>query len=205
MTFTAAIGVGGWEAIVYENGRNIASDSPLPLALAQVVQNDHFLYKLLVGIGLLGLIASFHGIILAGGRGTLEFGRVGYFPKKLGNVHPRYKTPTNALIFNTGVGLIALFSGKTGEIITIACFGGLTLYIISMLSFFALRKKHPSLHRPFKVPMYPVFPIVALFIASVSLISMIYYNMVLAYIFFAIIGASYAYYYLFILKNKMNL
>ena len=45
LTFTAAVGVGGWEAIVYEGDNHIASDSPLPLALGQVVHSGHFLYK----------------------------------------------------------------------------------------------------------------------------------------------------------------
>ena len=198
LTFTAAVGVGGWEAIVYEGDSNIASDSPLPLALAQVVHSGHFLYKLLIGIGLLGLVASFHGIILAGGRATLEFGRVGYIPKFLGNIHSRFQTPANALLMNTVIGIIALFTGKTGDIITIACFGALTLYIVSMWSFFVLRKNEPNLQRPFKVPMFPLFPLLALVISSVSLVAMSYYNQRLAIIFFGIVVVSYLYFYFFL-------
>ena len=33
LTFTASVGVGGWEAVVYAEGSNVESDSPLPLAL----------------------------------------------------------------------------------------------------------------------------------------------------------------------------
>ncbi|TFG72615.1 MAG: amino acid permease, partial [Flavobacteriales bacterium] len=100
LTFTSAVGVAGWEAVVYPEGSSIASDSPLPLALSYVVNSEHILYKLLVGIGLLGLIASFHGIILAGGRTTFEFGRVGYAPLFLGKVQSKFRTPTNALLAN---------------------------------------------------------------------------------------------------------
>ncbi len=202
LTFTAAVGVGGWEVIVYPEGSTEASDSPLPLALAQIIDSGHVLYKLLIGIGLLGLVASFHGIILAGGRATFEFGRVGYAPRYLGNIQKKFRTPANALIVNMLVGIVALFTGKTGEIITIACFGALVLYIVSMLSFFALRKKEPNMERPFKVPMFPLFPTVALVIASVSLIAMTYYNPILALIFFGIVGLSYLYFLIF-LNNKM--
>jgi len=100
------------------------------------------------------------------------------------------------------IGIVALFTGKTGEIITIACFGALSLYIVSMLSFFALRKKEPQMDRPFKVPMYPVFPAVALTIASISLVAMTYYNPILALVFFGIIGLSYLGFLLFIEKEK---
>ena len=203
LTFTSAVGVAGWEAVVYPEGSTIASDSPLPLALSQIMDSGHVLYKLLIGIGLLGLIASFHGIILAGGRATFEFGRKGYAPKYLGKVHAKFRTPTNALIANTLVGIIALFTGATGEIITIACFGALGLYIVSMFSFFALRKNEPEMERPFKVPMFPLFPAVALIIASVAMVAMAYYNTMLAAIFFGIVGVSYLYFLLF-LNKKMK-
>lgn len=201
LTFTSAVGVAGWEAVVYPEGSTIASDSPLPLALSYVVNSEHILYKLLVGIGLLGLIASFHGIILAGGRTTFEFGRVGYAPLFLGKVQSKFRTPTNALLANMIVGIITLFTGKTGEIITIACFGALALYIVSMLAFFALRNKEPGMVRPFKVPMFPLFPLTALVIASVAFIAMTYYNQSLALIFFAIVGISYVYFLIFLNKK----
>ena len=201
LTFVSAVGVAGWEAVVFPEGSTVASDSPLPLALSHVVSSGHFLYKLLVGIGLLGLIASFHGIILAGGRATFEFGRVGYAPKLLGKVQEKFKTPANALIANTIVGIIALFTGKTGEIITIACFGALSLYIVSMLSFFALRKNEPDMKRPFLVPFYPLFPAVALIIASIALIAMTYYNLTIALVFFGIMGLAYIYFLMFLNKK----
>lgn len=203
LTFTAAVGVAGWEAVVYPDGSTIASDSPLPLALSQIMDSGHILYKVLIGIGLLGLIASFHGIILAGGRATFEFGRQGYAPKYLGKVHGTFRTPANALIVNTLIGIVALCTGATSEIITIACFGALGLYIVSMFSFFALRKKEPEMERPFKVPMFPLFPAVALIIASVAMIAMAYYNPMLAAVFFGIVVVSYLYFLLF-LNKKMK-
>ena len=137
LTFTSSVGVAGWEAVVYDSAGN-ASDSPLPLAIAHVVGDSGWMYHLLLTIGLLGLIASFHGIILAAGRATYEFGRMNLAPKVLGKVHPKFHTPANALILNMVIGIIALMTGKTGEIITIACFGALALYIISMIYFITL-------------------------------------------------------------------
>ena len=190
LTFTSSVGVAGWEAVVYDSSGN-ASDSPLPLAIAHVVGDSGWMYHLLLTIGLLGLIASFHGIILAAGRATYEFGRQGLAPKALGKVHSKFRTPANALIFNMVIGIIALMTGKTGEIITIACFGALGLYIISMISFFVLRKKEPDMERPFKVPFYPIFPALALIIASISMIAMSYYNQQLALVFLAILAGSF--------------
>ena len=193
LTFTSSVGVAGWEAIVYTPEGN-TSDSPLPLALAKIVSESHWMYHLLVTIGLFGLVASFHGIILAAGRATFEFGRVGYFPKLLGKINPRFQTPAYALLANMFVGIVALLTGKTGEIITIACFGALLLYIISMVALIKLRQNEPELNRPFKVPFYPLFPIVALAIASIALVAMSYYNLKLLLVTVVIIGVSYVYF-----------
>lgn len=187
LTFCSSVGVAGWEGVVYAEPGAAASDSPLPLALAQVYGKGHVLYMLVTSIGLFGLVASFHGIILAAGRATFEFGRVGFAPTFLGEVHPKFHTPAKALIVNTLIGIVALFTGKTGEIITIACFGALTLYIVSMIALLQLRKKEPDLVRPFKVPFYPITPIIALLIASVAFVAITVYNPILAGVYFGIL------------------
>ncbi|MBX2841698.1 MAG: ethanolamine permease [Flammeovirgaceae bacterium] len=200
LTFASSVGVAGWEAVVFNPETNELSDSPLPLALGIVVGESAFLYHLLIVIGLFGLVASFHGIILAAGRATFEFGRIGYFPKKLGLVNKKFQTPANALIINLVIGILALLTGKTGEIITIACFGALTLYFISMVALIQLRKKEPDLERPFKVPLYPIFPYIALIIAVFSFISMTIYNLELAGVYFGIIIISFIGFKLFVRK-----
>lgn len=190
ITFVSSLGVAGWEAIVFRNDGS-TSDSPLPLALGLIMSSSSLSYQLLLIVGLFGLIASFHGLMLAAGRSTYEFGRVGYAPFFLGKVHSKFKTPANALLVNMSLGLMALFSGKTGEIITISVFGALTLYIISMLSVLRLRKIEPNLVRPFLVPLFPIFPLLALGIASFSFVAMAIYNVQLVVIYFLIIGVSY--------------
>ncbi len=197
LTFITSVGVGGWEAIVFPEPGAEASDSPLPLAMAQTVGVNHILYKIVAFIGLFGLVASFHGIILAAGRATFEFGRVGYAPAMLGRVHLRFKTPANALLINMGVGIIALLTGKTKDIITIACFGALSLYIVSMVALFKLRKKEPGLERPFKAPFYPWFPLIALVIACIAFLAITIYNLTLAFVYFSLLLVAYVWFRLF--------
>lgn len=203
LTFVSAVGIGGWEAIVYPSPGAEPSDSPLPLALSAITGNNAFLYHLLITVGLLGLVASFHGIILASGRATFEFGRVKYIPPAFGQVHKKFKTPANALIINMVIGIIALLTGKTGDIITIACFGAITLYIFSSISVMVLRKNDPGLPRPFKVPFYPWFPVISLVIAIIALIAMTIYNFVVALIFFSLLLLGYAWFH-FIVKPDVH-
>ncbi|MEI6678846.1 MAG: ethanolamine permease [Mariniphaga sp.] len=186
LVFFASVGTGGWESIVYAADGS-SSDSPLPLALGHVFASDHIYYRLLVGIGLFGLIASFHGLLLASGRATFEFGKIGNAPRFLGRVHSRFHTPANALIFNSLIGVLILCTGKTAEIIIISVFGALTLYAFSMLSVIKLRKDAPEMKRPFRVPFYPLTPIVALILAIVCLVALCIDSGVLALCFFGIL------------------
>lgn len=198
LIFVAATGIAGWEAIVYKNGiSGETSDSPLPLALAKITGANHLMYHLLITVGLFGLVASFHGLILAAGRSTYEMGRVHNLPSLLGKISPRFHTPANALIGNMVIGILALLSGKTAEIIIVSVFGALTLYIISMVSIIILRKREPALPRPFKVAFYPAFPVISLVIATVSIIAMFLYNPLLGGIYFSILAIAFLLYKIF--------
>lgn len=193
LVFVGSVGVAGWPAIVYK-ADGATSDSPLPMALAQVTGSAHALYDLLITVGLFGLIASFHGLILAAGRGTFEFGRVRCAPAFLGTIHPRFKTPAWALLVNMGIGILALLTGKTADIITLSVFGALTLYALSMVAMLRLRRKEPLMERPFKAPWYPFSPVIALAIASVSFIAMSIYNPNLAMLYIALMALSFLLY-----------
>jgi len=198
LIFFTATGIAGWETIVYKNGiSGETSDSPLPLALARITGNSHLMYHLLITVGLFGLIASFHGLILAAGRSTYEMGRVHNLPAFLGEISPRFHTPANALIGNMVIGILALLSGKTSEIIIVSVFGALTLYIISMISIMILRKQEPDLPRPFRVPFYPAFPIVSLIIATISIIAMFIFNLKLGLIYFSVLLITFLLYRIF--------
>jgi ethanolamine permease len=202
LVFISSIGVAGWEAIVYPSREATPSDSPLPLAMSEITGNSGLFYHLLISIGLMGLVASFHGIILAAGRATFEFGRVKYIPSALGKVNARFRTPANALVANMIIGILALLTGKTAEIITLACFGAVTLYLLSMISVLLLRKKEPQLDRPFKVPLYPVFPIVALVLSVICMIAMCTLYKKLSLIYFGILVVSYVWFHLFVKRKS---
>ena len=190
LTFVASIGYAGWESVVYTPTGQI-SDSPLSLVLESIFTKNHLIYQLIIWVSLLGLIASFHGLILAGGRATLEFARYGYGPKLLSLVNEKYKTPANALIFNSLVGILAILSGKTGQIITIAVFGAITMYALSMASLLKLRQSEPNLKRPFRVPLYPILPILALIINIFCFVAMAVYNVLLVEIFIGVLVLSF--------------
>lgn len=159
-------------------------DYPLPAALGIVLGRDNTWTHFFASLGLFGLIASFHGTIIGYSRQIFALARSGYLPSFLGKVNSRFQTPHWALFAGGIIGCVALSTGTTDQIIILAALGAVVMYIISMFALFALRKKEPNLERPFSVPFYPFFPILALLLSIVCLVAIIYYNLVLSAFFF---------------------
>ncbi len=188
-------GAGDWKALSNIN-------DPLPQAMKMIVGENSGWLHMLVWIGLFGLIASFHGIILGYSRQIFALSRAGYMPKFFGAVNEKFKTPHRAIIAGAVVGVIAIagdefqFAGMTltANLITMSVFGAIVMYIVSMMSLFKLRQKEPRLDRPFKAIAYPFFPAIALVLASISLLTMIYFNQQLSLVFFGLMALGFVYF-----------
>ncbi len=189
-------GAGDWTKLANIN-------DPLPQAMKYIVGDNSGWLHMLVWLGMFGLIASFHGIIIGYSRQIFALARAGYLPKFLSAVHPKFRTPHRAILAGGVVGIAAIFSDElikiggqtlTANIVTMSVFGAILMYIISMLSLFRLRQVSPNMERPYKVPFYPVFPAFALIASIICLIAMVYYNTMMAAIFAGLIALGYLYF-----------
>lgn len=160
-------------------------DYPLPEAIGIALGKTNSLTKIFASIGLFGLIASFHGTILASSRQVFAMARSGYMPRFLSTINHKFKTPHWAIIAGGAVSFIALYTGTTDKVVIISVMGAVLMYMMSMISLFVLRRKEPALERPFGSPFYPVFPAIALIISSITLFAIIYFNLKLSLYFFA--------------------
>ncbi|WP_266368144.1 ethanolamine permease [Tellurirhabdus rosea] len=169
---------------------------PLPEAIAVVLGRDSALTRLFTSVGLFGLIASFHGIIISYSRQMFALARSGYLPGALARVSPKRKVPYVALLVGAVLGILALTLLDTGKLVILSTIGAVVVYVVSMLALFRLRHSHPDLPRPFRAPLYPLFPAVALLLALVSLGAMVYFYGWLSLLFAAglvlVIGLFYA-------------
>lgn len=175
-TMLLCAGVGDWRQL-----SNI--DYPLPETLAMALGRQNPWSKLFAGLGLFGLIASFHANTLGYSRQIFALARAGYLPRFLANVNSRFQTPHWSLMAGGLVGLAALFSGTTGQIITLSVIGALVMYISSLLSLFRLRQTEPALLRPFQTPGYPFVPRLALALSVVCLLAIGWFNPGLSLLF----------------------
>jgi len=201
ITLFGAVGAAGWKAVVYD-ALGKETNSPLPLAISHVVDRDSPLFVLLTGVGLVGLVASFHGILIAASRAILEFGRAGYAPRMLGEVHATRATPVAALVANLGVGMVALLTGQTEQIIVLSVLGALTLYVLSSAALIRLRRSAPELARPYRTPLYPVTPVVAIALSLVCIGAMAWTWPWLTVIYVALVGCAWLAFALFVPSDR---
>jgi ethanolamine permease len=195
-TMIFAGGVGDWNALSNIN-------DPLPQAMKAVVGESSGWLHMLVWIGLFGLIASFHGIIMGYSRQIFALSRAGFLPGILATVHPTRKTPHWAIIAGGVIGIAAIYSDAvisigglplTANIVTMSVFGAIVMYIMSMASLFRLRTSEPKLDRPYKAPLYPFFPALSLVLAVISFITMAYYNFTVFVLFVALFAIGWLYF-----------
>lgn len=189
-------GAGDWTQLANIN-------DPLPQAMKMIVGENSGWLHMLVWLGLFGLVASFHGIILGYSRQIFALSREAYLPAYFAKVHPRFKTPHRAILAGGVVGIAAIYSDElvkiggqtlTANIVTMAVFGAILMYIISMLSLFQLRRVEPNMVRPFRAPFYPYFPAFALLGACICMATMIYYNPLIFAIFVGFLALGYIYF-----------
>jgi len=163
-TLICTCGVMPWQALQED-------DSPLPRALGRVLSPGHPMTHMMVYLGLLGLVASFHGILMGCSRQVYALAREGLLPRGLAGLHPRWQTPVWAIGASALVGAAATLSGKTDELITVAVLGALGVYLVSMAAVLKLRRNEPELERPFRAPGGRWMAVVAMVLSAVSLVS----------------------------------
>lgn len=104
--------------------------------------------------GLAGIITSWNAFILGGSRAIYALANSGLLPKFLGELHPKYHTPKNAILLLGALSAIGPFFGRPALVwvVNAGSLGIVIAYVMVAWSFLILRQREPNLERPYKVP-----------------------------------------------------
>jgi len=127
---------------------------------------EQFMGPLGVGIvtvaGSIAALSSVNTAIMAQSRVSYALARDGYFPRVFFKIHKDFGTPCLAIV--AGAVLIAA-TAATGVVNFVAYatdFGFIVGFIFVNLSLIRLRMRKPNLRRPFRVPLYPLPPVLGI-------------------------------------------
>jgi len=164
--------------------------------------------KLMIIAAMCGILTSWNGFIVGASRVLFSMGRAKMLPSFFAKVHPKYGSPTVAVIF---VGVLTVLSPLLGKsaltwFVDAAAFGTVIAYFMVSLSFCALRIKEPDLDRPFRTKGGLVVGIIAVIIALffASLYIPLYSPSPLTGIEWALVGGWFILGVIFFIMNKCS-
>ena len=121
----------------------------------------------------LSMLVSLNGTTMSGARVPFALARDRYFFSALAEVHPRYHTPSVAIIVQAALAIILLLlGGSFRQFFSLAIFAEWLFYMIAASTIFVFRRRDPLVRRPYRVWGYPAVP--ALFVLASALL--LYYT-----------------------------
>ena len=128
---------------------------------------------LLVLGGIAGILTSWNAFLIGASRLVYAMAASGMLPRWFAFVHPRFRTPTHAILFIGGLSVLAPLFGDN-MLTWLVNAGGLTItmgFTMVAVTFLVLRRREPGLVRPFRVRGGPVIGTTAA-VASLVLLSL---------------------------------
>ena len=103
-------------------------------------------------------LGSLNSSILSGARVPYAMARDHVFFRVADGIHPDYRTPSRALIFQGVLASVMALSGTFEELTNLFIFAGWIFYGLAVVALFRLRKLEPDLPRPYRCWGYPWVP-----------------------------------------------
>lgn len=159
-------------ATVIERGIQFASEDRVGTAAAQIIFGAPGEVIMACAI-MISTFGALNGLILAGPRAYYAMARDGLFFKAAGELHPQTHVPVFGLILQGAWACLLCMSGTYSQLLEYVIFAALLFYVLTVTGLLIQRKKNPDTPRPFKVPFYPILPILYLVLASVVMVGQI--------------------------------
>jgi len=109
-------------------------------------------------VSMISLAASISAMTLAGPRVYYSMGRDGLFFRRVAAVHPRYRTPSAAIIAQAAWSSVLVLSATADALVTYTGFAIVLFSGMAVVALFVLRRRQPDAPRPFRAWGYPVAP-----------------------------------------------
>ena len=129
--------------------------------------------KLITIMILISIFSATNGAMLSSPRVYYAMARDGLFFHKLAEVHPSFQTPAFAVIAGAVWSAILAITGTFEQLLTYVIFIGWIFYALAGASVFIYRRRIPDAVRPFRVPGYPLTPLLFVIAAAALALNII--------------------------------
>ena len=116
----------------------------------------------LINVGILvSVFGCLNGYLLTGPRIPYTLANQKLLPATFGKLN-KNGVPANATLFMVVLSVIYALSGQFNLLSDLSMFAIWAFYTLTFIGVIKLRKTQPDLERPYKVPFYPVIPIISI-------------------------------------------
>lgn len=122
---------------------------------------------------IISMYSAAHATVITAPRVYYSMAQDGLFFPRLAEVHPRYGTPALAIVTSCVWAMLLALTGTFEQLLTYVVFVGWIFYALGAAAVIALRIKRPDAERPFRVPGYPVTPLLFVVAAAAIVINTI--------------------------------
>ena len=114
--------------------------------------NSTFMANLLIAGGAAGIITSWIAMLIGASRLMYALAQSGMLPRWFAQLHPKYRTPSNAVLFIGGLSVLAPFLGEDalGWLVDSGSPSIVLTYMLVCVVFLILRRREPEMARPFR-------------------------------------------------------
>src|SRR6267154_1374103 len=123
---------------------------------------------------LISTFSAANSVVLTAPRVFYAMAKDNLFFKKLAEVHPRFRTPANAVVALGVWSAVLASAGKFAELIGGVIFIGWIFYGLGAAAIFPIRRATQGKPIPYRVPGYPWTPLVFVLAASLIVANAIY-------------------------------
>jgi APA family basic amino acid/polyamine antiporter len=118
----------------------------------------------------LSMVVTMNGTVMSGARVPFAMARDGYFFRAMAEVHPRYHTPSIAIIVQAAMAIVlTLFAGTFQQLFSLAIYAEWLFYMLAASTVFVFRKREADKPRPYSTWGYPVVPILFIVASAILL------------------------------------
>ncbi|WP_151524203.1 APC family permease [Serinicoccus kebangsaanensis] len=142
----------GASGLAMDRGTLVESDLATADAMAALWGSDAFATVLVAG-GIAGILTSWNAFLIGGSRLLYALGRSGMMPAVFGRLHPRFRTPTAALLFIGALSAAAPWLGADalGWLVDSGSPSIVLGYLLVTVAFLVLRRREPGMDRPLRI------------------------------------------------------
>jgi APA family basic amino acid/polyamine antiporter len=156
--------------ILSANSKNFPQALPVATKAVKIFLGDQGI-TILSAAFVISALGAMNGCILTSSRVPFAMAEAKMFPKVFSFIHSKSKTPVVSILVQGSIACGLALSGSFDQLTDYVVFSSWLFYAMNGVAVMILRQRMPNAERAYKVPLYPVIPVLFVTLSVLLLIN----------------------------------